>query len=91
MDMALVVVPIQCYLDVLFACPIARKFEVFFKCVLEMLCMFFANVFDAKNIVNQCELYGSFVVLPKSGCNLLCQYPCLLRHFLRSLLANSPA
>ncbi len=63
--MALVVVPIQCYPDVLFACPIACKFVVFFECVLEMLCMFFANVFDA-DINNECELYGSCVVLPKS-------------------------
>ncbi len=66
MNLALVVVPIQCYLDVLFACPIACKFVVFFKCVLEMLCMFFAAVFDAKIINNQCELYGSCVVFPKS-------------------------
>ncbi len=67
MDMALVVVPIQYYPDVLFACPIAHKFVVFFECVLEMLCMFFTNIFDAKIINNQCELYGSCVVLPKSG------------------------
>ncbi len=66
MDVALVVVPIQCYPNVLFACPITCKFVVFFECVLEMLCMFFANVFDAKIIDNQCELYGSCVVLPKS-------------------------
>jgi hypothetical protein len=66
MDLALVVVPIQCYLDVPFSCPITRKFVVFFKCLLEMLCMFFANVFDAKVIDNQCELYGSCVVLPKA-------------------------
>jgi hypothetical protein len=65
--MALVVVPIQCYLDVSFACPVAPKFVVFFKCVLEMLSMFFADVFDAKIINKQCELYGSCVVLPKSG------------------------
>ncbi len=64
--MLLVVVPIQCYPNVLFACPIARKFVVFFECILEMLCMFFANVFDAKIINNQCELYGSCVTLPKS-------------------------
>ncbi len=28
--------------------------------------MFFANVFDAEIIDNQCELYWSCVVLPKS-------------------------
>ncbi len=66
MEVALVVVPIQCYPDVLFACPIACKFVVFFECVLEMLCMFFADVFDAEIMDNQCELYGSCVVLPKS-------------------------
>jgi hypothetical protein len=66
MDMALVEVPIQCYLDVLFACPIACKCVVFFECILEMLCMFIANVFDAKTINNQFERYGSCVVLPKS-------------------------
>ncbi len=66
MDLVLVVVPNQYYPDVLFSCPIAHKFVVFFKCVLEMLCMFFANVFDAEVIDNQCELYGSCVVLPKS-------------------------
>ncbi len=64
--MALAVVPIQGYPNVLFACSIACKFVVFFKCILEMLCMFFANVFDAKIIDNQCELYGSCVMLPKS-------------------------
>ncbi len=64
--MALVVVPIQSYPDVLFACPIERKFVVFFECILEMLCMFFADVFDAKIIDNQCELYGSCVMLPIS-------------------------
>jgi hypothetical protein len=64
--MALVVVPIQCYSDVLFACPITCKFVVFFECILEMLCMFFANVFDAKIINNQCELYGSCVLLKKA-------------------------
>ncbi len=66
MDVALVVIPIQCYPDVLFACPIACKLVVFFECILEMLCMFFADVFDAKIIDNQCELYGSCVMLPKS-------------------------
>ncbi len=64
--MVLVVVPIQCYPNVLLACPIAYKFVVFFECILEMLCMFFTNVFDAKIINNQCELYGFCVVLPKS-------------------------
>ncbi len=67
MDLALVVVPIQCYPNVSFSCPIVHRFVVFFECVLEMLCMFFANVFDAKVINNQCELYGSCVVLPKSN------------------------
>ena len=66
--MALVVVPIKCYSDVSFACPIACKFAVFFECILEILCMFFANVFDAEIIDIQCELYGSCVVLPKSRC-----------------------
>jgi hypothetical protein len=66
MDVALVVVPIQCYPNVLFACLIACKFVVFFECVLKMVCMFFANVYDAKIINNQCELYGSCIVLPKS-------------------------
>ncbi len=64
--MALVVVPIQCYHNVLFACPYACKFVVFFECILEMLCMFFAKVFDPKIINSQCELYGSCVVLPTS-------------------------
>jgi hypothetical protein len=66
MDVALVVVPIQCYPNVSFASPITCKIVVFFECILEMLFMFFANVFDAKIINNQCELYGSCVVLPKS-------------------------
>jgi hypothetical protein len=67
MDVVLVVVPIQSYPDVSFACPIACKFVVFFKFVLEMLCMFFPNLFDAKIVDNQCELYaGLCVVLPKS-------------------------
>ncbi len=64
--MVLVVVPIQCYPNVSFACPVTCKFVVFFECILEMLCMFFANVFDAEIINNQCELYVSCVVLPKS-------------------------
>ncbi len=64
--MAIFVVPIKCYPDVSFACPIACKFVVFFECIFEMLCMFFANVFDAEIINNQCELYGSCAVLPKS-------------------------
>jgi hypothetical protein len=82
--MVLVVIPIQCYLDVLFPCPITCKFVVFFECILEILCMFFANVFDAEIIDNQCELYGSCVVFFHSpGTNLLCLYPCLLRRFLR--------
>ncbi len=66
MDVALVVVPIQYYPNVSFACPTACKFVVFFSCILEMLCMFFANVFDVEIINNQCELYGSCVELPKS-------------------------
>jgi hypothetical protein len=66
MDVALVAVPIQCYPNVMFACPIACKFVVFFECALEMLCMFFANLFDAEIVYNQCELYGSWVVLLKS-------------------------
>ncbi len=41
-------------------------FVVFFKCVLEMLCMFFADVFHAEVINNQCELYWSCVVFPKA-------------------------
>ncbi len=63
--MVLVVVPIQCYPDVSFACSIACKFAVFFECILEVLCMFFTNVFDTKIVDNQCELYGSCVGLPK--------------------------
>ncbi len=66
MILVLVVVPIQCYPGVLFACPNARKFVVFFKCVLEMLCMFFASIFHAKVIDNQCELYWACVVFPKA-------------------------
>ncbi len=66
MDVVLVVVPIQFYPNASFACPIACKFAVFFECVLEMLCMFFADVFDEEIIDNQRELYGSCVVLPKS-------------------------
>jgi hypothetical protein len=66
MDVVLVVVLIQCYPDVSFACPITCKFVVFFKCILEMLCMFVANVFDAEIINNQCKLYVSCVVLLKS-------------------------
>jgi hypothetical protein len=66
MNLALVVVPIQCYPNVLFACPIARKFVVFFKCVLEMLCMFYTDVFDTEFINNQCELYWSYVMFPKA-------------------------
>ncbi len=66
MDVVLVVVTIQCYPDVLFACPIACKFVVFFKCILVILCMFFAKVFNAKIIDNQCDLYESCVMLPKS-------------------------
>jgi hypothetical protein len=66
MDMALVVVPIQCYPSVLFAYLIACMVVVFFECVLEMLCMFFADVFDAKIIDNQCELYGFCAMLTKS-------------------------
>ena len=66
MDLVLVVVPFQCYLDLPFSCPITRKFVVISECVLEMLCMFFADVFDAEVINNQCELYGPCVVLPKA-------------------------
>ncbi len=66
MNLALVVVPIQHYPNVLFACSIARKFVVLFKCVFEMLCMFFANRFHAKVINNQCELYGSCVMFSKA-------------------------
>ncbi len=66
MNLALVVVPIQCYPNVPFACPIARRFVVFFKCVLEMLCIFFANVFHSEVIDNQCELYWSCVVFLKA-------------------------
>ncbi len=88
MDLLLVVVPIQCYPNVLFPCPITRKFVVFFKCVLEMLCMFFANEFDPEVINNQCELYRSCVVLPKSRY----QFALLVSVFVETfLLANSPA
>ncbi len=66
MDLAIVVVPIQCYPNVPFSCPISHKFVVFFECVLETLCMFFADLFDAKVIENQFELYGFCAVLPKS-------------------------
>ncbi len=66
MNLALVAAPIQCYPNVSFACPIARKFVVFFKCVFEMLCMFFTDVCHAEVINNQCELYWSCVMLPKA-------------------------
>ncbi len=65
MNLALVVVTIQCYPNV-FACPIAHKFVVFFKCILEILCMFFADVFYAKVIDAQCNLYWSCVVFLKA-------------------------
>ncbi len=88
--MALVVVPIQGYPDVSFACPIACKFVVFFECILELLCMFFADVFDTKIIDNQCELYGSCVVLPKSRYQFALLVSMLFEAFFESLLANSP-
>jgi hypothetical protein len=91
MDMALVVVPIQCYPHVLFACLITRKFVVFFECVLEVLCMIFANVFDANIIDNQCELYGSCVVLPKYRYQFALLVSVFVEAFLRSSLAISPA
>ncbi len=80
MDVTLVVVPIQCS-NVSFAPPIARKFVMLFECILEMLYMFFANVFYAKIIENQCELYGSCAMLPKSRYQFALLYPCLLRRF----------
>jgi hypothetical protein len=58
--------PIQCYPIVPFACLIAHKFVVFFKCIFKMLCMFFANVFHTKIINNQFELYWSCVLFPKA-------------------------
>ncbi len=61
------VVPIKCYPNIPFACPITHKFVAFFKCILEMLCMLFANVFHAKIIDNQCELYWSCDLFPKAG------------------------
>ncbi len=78
MNLVHIVVPIQCYPDVLFACPIACKFVVFFKCILEMLCMFFANVFHAKAINKQCELYWSCVVFPKARYQLALSVPVLV-------------
>ncbi len=91
-NLAFVVVPIQCYSNTPFACPITLKFVVFFKCIFEMLCMFFANVFHAKVIDNQCKLYQSCVMFPKARYQLaLSVSPCLLRCFSRSLFANNPA
>ncbi len=66
MNLAFVVVPIHCCPNIPFACPITCKFVVFFKCVLEMLCMFFADIFHAEVINNQCKLYWSCVVFPKA-------------------------
>ncbi len=91
MDLVLVVVPIQCYPDVLLSCLIARKFVVFFECIFEMLCIFFADVFDVEVIDNQCELYGSCVVLPKARYQFALLISVFVEAFFRSSLANSPA
>ncbi len=91
MDMMPVVVLIQYYPDVLFACLITHKFVLFFECILEMLCMLSADVFDAKIIDNQCELYGSCVVLPKSRYQFTLLVTVFVEAFFRSSLANSPA
>ncbi len=89
MNLVVVVVPIQCYPDVSFACSITRKFVVFFKCILEMLCMFFANNFMPKTSTTSVNCIGLVSCYQRPGTNLLCWYLCLLRHFLRSLLANN--
>jgi hypothetical protein len=59
------VVLIQCYPDASCACPIARKFVVFLECIFEMLGMFFADIFYAEVLNNQCELYWYGVMFPK--------------------------
>ncbi len=66
MNLVFVVVPIQCYPDIPFARPITCKFVVFFECVLEMLSMFFADVFHAEVMDNRGKLYQSFVVFPNA-------------------------
>ncbi len=53
--------------------------------------MFIANVFDAEIINNQCELYGSCVMLPKSRYQFALPVSVFVEAFLRSLLAKSPA
>ncbi len=88
MNLALVVVPIQFYSNVLFACPITHKFVVFFKCVLEMLYMFFANVFDAKVINNQCELYWSCLVFPKARYQLALLVSVFVETFFKEFIAQ---
>jgi hypothetical protein len=66
MNLLFCVVPIQCYPNVSCACQIARKFVAFLECIFEVFGMFFAKVFYAKVVNNQCELYLSFVMLPKA-------------------------
>ncbi len=91
MDLALVVVPIQSYPNVSFSYPIVRKFVVFFECILEMLCMFFANIFDAEIVDNQCELYGSCVVLPKSKFQFAMLVSVFVEVFFKEFVGHSAA
>jgi hypothetical protein len=71
MKLVLVVVPIQRLSRCTVCLSNAGKFVVFFKYFLKVLCMFFTDVFQAKIINNQCELYWSCVVLPKARYQLV--------------------
>ena len=52
MYLSFVVVPVQCDPNVSCSCPIAGEFVMFLECVLEMLGVFFADVFHPKVVHN---------------------------------------
>ena len=67
MNLTSLVVPVECDANVPFAFPLGGDGIVVLKRTLCMLCMLVSDIFDSKNVNDECEIDWSPVMLPKTG------------------------
>ena len=91
MDLSSIVVPIKRDANVSLSIPFCCHIVIFLNGILEVYSMLLAHVFDNKIFYDDCELYWSPIVCPKTGDQLALSVVSLVESLFRISLAKNPA
>ena len=86
MDLSSLVVPIKRDANISSSVPFYCHSVIFLNGVLEMYCMFLTNAFESKVVHDNCELYWSPIVCPKTGDQLALSLASLVESLFQKLI-----